>query len=70
MAYGDKKVILIVAVEGAVQDWAAYFKYVDNSVDVSIKELIEYVATRGDKLLEETARPLFRDWAKKLSWRR
>ena len=69
MAYCDKKVILIVAVEGAVQDWAAYFKYLDDD-NVFIKELIEHVAARGDKLTEETARPLFRDWAKNLSWRR
>lgn len=61
----DSKV-LVVAVEGAVEDWACYIGVVrgDNH-----QREYEYVARRGTKLPQKIAELLFPNW-KHLRWRR
>jgi len=54
------KVITIVAVEGAIGDWAAYMETPQSG---------SMVAEYGDKLPKETAELIFPEGAKKYHWR-
>jgi len=57
------KTILVVAVEGYYDDWAAYFETPYTPFGSS------QVAEYGNKLPEEAAAQLFPEWAKRLKWR-
>lgn len=68
MAYGDQTVIVIVATEGAVDDWAAY-QFGPVGPDTSAAKLIDHAARSGDKIDSALAARLFEDWGRRLSWR-
>lgn len=51
--------VLVVAVEGEVNDWAAYIGSGNE----------EKVKTRGTKLPYDVAKVLFPDWDERLAWR-
>jgi hypothetical protein len=54
------RAITVVAVEGSIGDWAAYFE-----TPTCMGMVKEY----GDKLPRKTAEAIFPDWAKEKSWR-
>jgi hypothetical protein len=58
--YSPDAIIAVVAVEGEVGDWAAYFE---------TPEAVGLVAEVGLKLPEAAAKELFPDWAERLKWR-
>ncbi len=53
MAYGDKEVLRVVAMEGSAGDWVAYVGPAD-------WDGIRYLGRAGGRLPEEVAVPLFR----------
>jgi len=54
------RVITVVAVEGSIGDWAAYFETPQSG---------KRVAENGDKLPKDLAEELFPEWAEKFTWR-
>ncbi len=52
--------ITVVAVEGSIGDWAAYFE--TPSSGCRVKE-------NGDKFPKDVAEQIFPDWATKYTWR-
>jgi hypothetical protein len=61
--FGPDTEVLIVAVEGFNDDWAAYFR------PPWLAENEDLVRDYGSRLPEEVACDLFPEWAKRLKWR-
>jgi len=59
--------VLVVAVEGAVKDWACYIGAVKG--ENHEREFMQ-VAQHGTKISEKMATMLFPDFANKFTWRR
>jgi hypothetical protein len=55
-----EKSITVVAVEGSIGDWTAYFE-----TPQSGKQVAEF----GDKLPRSVAEQIFPKWAKRFNWR-
>jgi hypothetical protein len=60
-------IIMVVAVVGGADDWAAY---AENTLTRAHSNSHAAIAAYGTKLRESEARQIFPDWAERLEWRR
>lgn len=64
------EMVRIVAIEGAIGDWAAYLETATCENEIkSGREEISAIAGLGHKLQEDEAKNLFPSWNDRLKWR-